>query len=119
VRDVQIVKAYKGLDPNRWQRRYQAVYEGNLKLLRAMPGGDEVFDVIADPHEREDLKNYRRDDLKHLREVLEEWKRTRPAYDPSLRTPDDHPRKPGAHDAGVAEQLRTLGYTSEDDEEAP
>jgi arylsulfatase A-like enzyme len=117
VRDAQILKAYDALDPKRWQRRYQAVYEGNLKLLRSMPGDDELFDVVADPRERSDVSGTRRDELEHLREVLAEWKRTRPAYDPSRRAPDDHPRKPGSAEGGVADQLRALGYTHEDGED--
>jgi arylsulfatase A-like enzyme len=112
ARDPSIRRNLADLDPERWNRRYASVYEGDLKLLQTrLPGGElteDLFDLAADPDERSDLSNYRRDDATRLEEALAQWRATRPRYSPELREPTDRPRRTDRI-AGVDESLSALG----------
>lgn len=110
----EIRAAFPGLDPGRWQVRFQAVFEGPWKLLRASDGRSWLHDLDLDPGERTALD--RPDVAGSLREALVRWDRDRPRYDARLRVPSDRPGNPLRPDPSLRDQLRQLGYT---EEEAP
>ncbi len=113
----QIRQAWPDLPPRRWQRRYQARIDGDLKYVRTVDGSESLFDLASDPGEHRSVLAERPADATRLREALKAWDRRRPRYDPSRRTPADRPGNPLEADAGLARQLELLGYTHDEEGE--
>jgi arylsulfatase A-like enzyme len=111
--------AFPGLPKDRWQTHWQAVVDGTLKLLRPSAGDPQLFDVVADPGEAEDLTVTRAGDAERLLGVLKEWNAEKPRYDKRQRTAEDRPGNPLAADPSVSSQLEALGYADGLGEEAP
>lgn len=110
----EIRAAFPDLDRDRWRRRFQAVVEDRLELIRDSAGGVELYDRVADPGQTRSLAADRPDDLARLQARLEAWTRSRPAYDPGRRLPSDRPGNPLRPDPEAMEQLKALGYAVED-----
>ena len=90
------------------QRHLQAVYRGRHKLIVSSRPGDPVaglFDLSADPGERDDLSTREPELRDALHGLLAEWQAT--LTDPLAR------RAPDAIDARTLEQLEALGYTGD------
>jgi arylsulfatase A-like enzyme len=90
------------------QRHLQAVYHGTHKLILSTRADDPaagLFDLAADPGEREDLSARDAELHASLREVLAEWQAT-------LTPPLDRVAPEGV-DALTLEQLEALGYTGD------
>ena len=59
---------------------YHAVAKGQWKLVTNAKGTHlELFDLVADPYEKNDLKDKNPKAVKELSQLLEEWKATLPA----------------------------------------
>ena len=63
----------------------QAVRDGDLKYLK-INGNTFLFDVVADPLERANLKDRRPEDYKRLVQSYEEWQSTMLPLDPAAST---------------------------------
>lgn len=79
----------------------RAVRDGNLKYLR-IADNEFLFDVVADPRERGNLKDHRKDDFERLKSEWETWNMAmlpdRLPADKYLNTADayaDHYKVPG------------------------
>jgi arylsulfatase A-like enzyme len=83
----------------RFQRVQRAVISRRLKLVRASPGGSELYDLSADPQERRDLHAVH-SATPTLESTLEDWLQ-------SVAAPTAEPTN---LDAETLERLRTLGY---------
>jgi len=83
-------------------RDLRAFYEPPLKLIESSRGGLELFDLDADPGEREDLSQARPNDAHRLRDALTEMLLARPPlYEHEARV-DLSPE--------TEDSLRALGY---------
>lgn len=87
--------------------RFRAYRSGPLKLVVDSEGGAALFDVVADPLERDDLAATRPDDLERLRRELDAWSA---AIDlPGLDGAAASSPAPVLDDE-ARERLRALGY---------
>ncbi len=97
-----------GDDPlRRADRRYRTYRSGRLKLVQTSVGETMLFDVDADPTERDDLAARSPDEVIRLTAELADWQAMLglPALDARL----DRVAAP-ALDAAAEERLRALGY---------
>lgn len=68
---------------------YSAVRSGSMKLVvfHDPARGIELYDLAADPHEKNNLAEGRADEVKALRDKLGAWKASVGAVDATLKTP--------------------------------
>ena len=113
---AEIRRAWPDLEPRRWDRRYGAIFEDNLKLQKDTAGWMALYDLAADPRESTDISASDPARTGELSEALARWNKSRPKYDPRLRTKSDRPGNPLKVDSSTREMLKALGY---EEEEAP
>jgi arylsulfatase A-like enzyme len=89
-------------DPAPWQRRLRTLVEDDHKLIWGSDGRRELFDLSADPLERDDLIE-RRDDLAStLQQSLDAYHGSLELCEPGEAPPDLTPQQ--------IERLKALGY---------
>ena len=103
-------RAHPDLDPNRWDRSYEVILDGDDKLVRDVGGTPRLFDLGSDPGEQRDRSGDDPGRVDELTTGLSAWLDRFPPYDPALRRPDDTPGRPLQPNDRTQEQLRVLGY---------
>lgn len=101
---------------NPWDRQFRAMFDGRWKLIEASDGETRLFDVHADPHEREDLTAAQPQRVAELTERLHALSASLPPYDPAGASASD---VPAADDAAMKAYLGALGYVDEEAVAAP
>jgi len=86
-----------------WRGDQRALLEGRDKLVWSRLGRHQLFDVIADPREREDRSAVEADLVAAMQERLQ-------AYLESLPAPASEARAPRRVDPETEASLRELGY---------
>jgi len=109
-------KAYPDVDFGRFIRTYDAMYEGGRKLVRSSAGEHELYDLLDDPEELDNLYA-RHPEAAAYMERLERWRAQTPAADPSERVAGDTKKGRGQKTEAKAMQkmLESLGYIEEDE----
>lgn len=89
-----------------------AIQDGRYKLMISDDGTRELYDVIADPGESQNLLDLRPDDAERLAALLEQWKATVPVFTPAAPASDRQQQ------TDVLRELKTLGYAGESEPES-
>jgi arylsulfatase A-like enzyme len=85
-----------------YDRTFDAIVQGDFKLIRSNRGDVELFDLLDDPGETTDLADSDPDTVSRLAAALDQWLR---------RHPPGRVAPPSADlDDGLVEHLRGLGY---------
>jgi arylsulfatase A-like enzyme len=66
----RILTFFPGVDPKLFARSFESVYDGRLHLIQHSAGGEELYDVAADPSETKDLAPANGPDLQKMRTLL-------------------------------------------------
>ncbi len=66
----KVKRIYGSWDPTPFRRRMTALYDGTFKYIHASDGSSELYDLSADPGERQNLLATRSAETKRLRETL-------------------------------------------------
>jgi len=113
IKTVQRVHPDVAVEP--WLKMGHAVVEEGYKLIRYSDGGHELYDLTTDPGELNNLYGSDPSREEALMAKINLWNEATPAYDPSLRTEDPKTVRANQHD--LMNQMRALGYVTDDDEE--
>ena len=91
-----------GLDPSRFDRSLECVFEGDRKLIRSSDGRLELYDTVNDWAETRDLSSAEPARVEALAARLSAWRRglAKPRLDQPQRSPD----------RALREALKSLGY---------
>ncbi len=103
-----VVLAYPDRDYSPWLHTYEAMIDGDLKLVSRGDGAQTLYDLAADPGELEDRSQAAPEDLARMDGALTVWAEGLTAYDETGRT--DHDRRKAQSDPSVAGMLEALGY---------
>jgi len=91
--------------PRRWGARFDrsltAVRAGNWKYIRSSEGDEELYDLVADPGELQNLAAKESDTVTTMRRLMESWRASLSARQEEGATDIDE---------GLKENLRSLGY---------
>lgn len=112
IKSVQQVHPDVEIGP--WLRSGHAIHGQPHKLVRYDGGDRALYDVAADPGEREDLLARLPGEAARLEEALDARNAGVPPYDPKLRTDADEPRNVRASQAELRSQLEALGYIQDE-----
>ncbi len=95
-------KRFPEFDPSPYDRELRAIRAEDHKYIWASDGRDELYDIRADPGEKENLISMQPEKAQELRQMLEEW----------LRGFTSYQAEEGAMemDEITRERLRGLGY---------
>jgi arylsulfatase A-like enzyme len=105
------VEAHPNIDFSRFLRPLSAIQRGNMKLIRRLQEDPivecdcELYDLAADPLERQDLVEERPDLACELSDLLDSWGRCCKAY-----VADPHSQRRQAMPPSVSVAMRGLGY---------
>jgi len=83
----------------RFRRTETAVFSDSFKLIHSETGKTELFDIVADPQERNDLRQSRPEVARELLTRAKEWRKLRSFGHGSSKI-----------DGETMERLRSLGY---------
>lgn len=95
--------AYPRWDPTPWLRSLRAITDGRYKYIWASDGRHELYDLRADPQERQNLINVVSQEARRLAELLD----TAVA---GFRQPDFAPALAGTLSEEELERLNAMGY---------
>jgi len=96
-----------------WTRTHQAIVSGAWKLIRDSVGEEQLFNVVEDPQEENEVAAANPEKAAELRQMLKDWADAQVKYDPAKR--DDQDGETEDSDEMKA-QLEMLGYIEEEDE---
>ncbi|MEZ4318285.1 MAG: sulfatase [Myxococcota bacterium] len=112
-------KRFPDLDVSRFIRTFDAMVQDGTKVVHSSDGHHELYDLVNDPAEQKNLIDAHPKAAEYLRR-LEEWQRSVPRADPSMRVPGDFKKARGQQTEADAmkEMLESLGYIEDgaDDE---
>ena len=103
-----VVLAHPERDYTPWLHTYDAMIEGDLKLVARGDGERALYDLAADPGENEDRSEAAIADTTRMAAHLSGWVEGLTAYDEGQRT--EHDRRKAQSDPAVAGMLEALGY---------
>ena len=106
---------YPNLPPDRWRSRYHVTVEGSHKLIRHSDATKQLFDLDADPGEDHDLAADSPARVTALLQHVKAWQAGLNRYNAGLRSPSDKPGNALAADRETMDQLKLLGYTSDEE----
>lgn len=95
-------KRFPEFDPSPYDRELRAIRAEDHKYIWASDGRDELYDIRADPQEKENLISMQLEKAQELRQMLEEWLRG--------FTPYQAEEEAMEMDEITRERLRGLGY---------
>ena len=95
-------------------RMFKSVVLGDWKLILGSDGKKELYNLGADPVEEKNLAVSEPERLTDLEAQIEHWREGLVPYDPALRTEQDTPK---VDSDMMKEQLKMLGYLSDDEDE--
>lgn len=98
-----------------WPATYTALYDGHLKFIEASNDLHELYDLVTDPLELDNLAVTRHEDVARLSGLLATWRAGRPqiAQTEEQRIAEEAAREAGADDE-LMNQLEELGYVNEE-----
>ena len=118
----QKIQNWFEVDENPLEQKFKAVVQGRWKLITAtddagnpLPGDTVLYDLETDPEELTNVAASQPDKVAELTALLDEWKASVPAYDPSARPEGEGPK---IDSEAMRKQLEMLGYLAEEDEPA-
>ncbi|MEN0063729.1 MAG: sulfatase-like hydrolase/transferase [Myxococcota bacterium] len=116
-REIETVKkVHSSVEVEPWIRSGHALVRGTDKVMALSDGTIEVYDLAEDPKEEDPVDDASLQDA--LLADLKAYQATVPAYDPSLRGPEDQPMVVRASQDELREHLTALGYVVEDPSES-
>ncbi|MEQ1504094.1 MAG: sulfatase [Myxococcota bacterium] len=89
-------------------RTWEAVLDGDDKLVRASDGSVALYDLLHDPDELVDRSSAAPERVRTLTGALDRWRAAVPVADPARRTPKD--LQHDTADDETAAKLKLLGY---------
>jgi arylsulfatase A-like enzyme len=113
-------KAYPDVDFTPFLRTYDAMIDGRHKVVQASDGGHELFDLVDDPEELNNLYDSH-PQARGWMERLKRWRKNVPVADPSKRVAADLKKKRGEKTEARAmkKMLEQLGYSEDDEDSDP
>lgn len=106
-----VLRAFPDVSPDQFMRSLAAIYDGELKLIRASDQHHELYDLGADPDELVNLAAPRLDDVRRMLGELDGWERATPAFDRARARPDGPSED---DDPETRQMLEVLGYTADE-----
>jgi len=96
-------------------RMFKSVVHGDWKLILGSDGKKELYNLADDALEQKNLAVSEPNRLTEMEAQIEHWREGIVPYTPELRTEEDTPK---VDSDMMKEQLKMLGYLSDDDEDA-
>lgn len=111
AREIETVRAvYPDVPLEPWLRSGHAVVDGRRKLIRLSDGTEALYDLSADPGERDPIDDPA--ERAALEADIDGWLARWPRYDPSERGPTDDPAHVRASQEDLRAELEALGYAA-------
>jgi arylsulfatase A-like enzyme len=97
-----------------WEATYTSMVQGGFKYIEASNGEHELYQLAADPRERENLFDRKRARAREFSEALEAWREGVPRYDATEeeRAASMEERKASMSD-DLMRELQELGYVED------
>ena len=104
----RVHKVYPDFDPSPWMTRYQSVEHQGFKLIRSSEGGAELYNLVADPAELEDLSEIDPERMELMDAQIDHWHTTFRQY--VTDTAASSAAEKGEMSLEMRARLESLGY---------